>query len=161
MRKKFRNHADALKFGKEAANRLGVKVYAVTLYLPGGGTLDWVFTSAGNGGNFKSSWIGADCSDHSGWYFGGARSHPTEAEASLLLTLPEQSELPGKQEFWYATCAARTAGWSPEQLLLLARRCDATNNGVWHESWVLSKELNPNLKATCPCGPCHKREASK
>lgn len=156
MRRKFECYAVALKFGREFSDRHQVRVSVVNVYTPGG-NIYWVFSSAGNGGAFKSAWVGADHPAGGGWYCGGACRYPTEAEASLLATLPELPELPGQQEFWYSTVAANTAGWTHAQKLLLAERCDASNRGVWHESWVLSKEINPNLKAECPCSPCTKQ----
>lgn len=161
MRKKFSNYAEALQFGREFSDRAGTKVYVVSVCTPGGNTY-WVFSSAGNGGAFRTAWVGADYGPGGRWYFGGACRYPTAAEASLLLSLPELPELPGKQESWYALVAAYTAGWTHEQKLLLARRCDETDAGVWHESHRLSLEINPGMRAECPCGPCtQKRKEMK
>jgi hypothetical protein len=93
----------------------------------------------------------------SGWYFGACGSvMASSPEGQSLLRQAECEGLPGTQENWFALLAAHTMGYERADLRLLAERCEASGNGVWHECNKLYNERHPDKPTACPCGMCKK-----
>lgn len=152
MLKKFSGrHGDALDFMKAHSARHGVTVYFCSAYdHPNNTTCTIVATSPHVG--LLPSRTGV-YSPGSGWWFGGAPCpHDRVAEALALADIEPLEEGVEKNAELFS---CYTLGYTPEQIVLMARSMKANNTCVWHECARASGRLDK-----CVCGACERARSS-